>query len=59
LSLIGQTDGQRVVAGLMPALSAAAAHAAVATLDDLGGSTLRADLASLAHETQYSRLFRS
>lgn len=59
LSLIGQTDGQRVIAGLMPALECAASDAARSTLDDLGTSTLRADLASLAHETQYTRLFRS
>jgi urease accessory protein len=28
-------------------------------LDDLGGSAFRSDLASLCHETQYTRLFRS
>jgi urease accessory protein len=28
-------------------------------LDDLGGSAFRSDLASLRHETQYTRLFRS
>lgn len=59
LSIVGQTDGQRVIAALMPALAEAAADAANATLDDLGSATLRSDLASLAHETQYSRLFRS
>jgi urease accessory protein len=59
LSLVGQTDGQRVVAGLMDPVSTAAHWAATSTLDDLGGATLRSDLASLAHETQYSRLFRS
>jgi urease accessory protein len=59
LGLIGQTDGQRVVAALMPVLEREAAAAITATLADLGGATLRCDLASLAHETQYSRLFRS
>jgi urease accessory protein len=59
LSLTGQTDGQRVIAALMPLLAREAVAAEAATLDDVGGSTLRADLASLAHETQYSRLFRS
>jgi len=29
------------------------------TLDDLGSATFRADLASMRHETQYTRLFRS
>ena len=30
-----------------------------ATLDDIGSATFRADLASLRHEAQYTRLFRS
>jgi urease accessory protein len=59
LGIVGQTDGQRITAGLVPALHEAAAAAETATLDDLGGCALRSDLASLRHETQYSRLFRS
>ena len=59
LSIVGQTDGQRVVAALTPALQRQSIAALTATLDDIGGATLRSDLASLAHETQYSRLFRS
>jgi urease accessory protein len=59
LSIVGQTDGQRVIASLVPAIAVAATAAVNATLDDLGSATLRSDLASLAHETQYSRLFRS
>ncbi len=59
LSIVGQTDGQRVVAALMKPIATVARWAATSTLDDLGGATLRSDLASLAHETQYSRLFRS
>jgi urease accessory protein len=59
LSIVGQTDGQRVIAQLMAPLADIAAWAETSTLDDLGGATLRSDLASLAHETQYSRLFRS
>jgi len=59
LGIIGQTDGQRITAGLVPALHQAAAAAEAATLDDIGGCALRSDLASLRHETQYSRLFRS
>ena len=35
------------------------ARALAASLDDLGSATFRADLASLRHETQYTRLFRS
>jgi urease accessory protein len=59
LGIVGQTDGQKLTAGLVPAMQAAAAAAEPATLDDLGGCALRSDLASLRHETQYSRLFRS
>ena len=56
---LGQTDGQRVVAALEPAVAATAQRALVTALDDMGGSAFRADLASLRHETQYTRLFRS
>lgn len=59
LSVVGQTAGQMIVAERAASVSAVAAEAAVATLDDLGGFAFRADLASLHHETQYSRLFRS
>jgi urease accessory protein len=56
---LGQTAGQRVLAELEP-LVAAAAQAALATpLDEVGGATFRADIASMRHETQYTRLFRS
>jgi urease accessory protein len=56
---LGQTDSQRVLAALEPVVAATANRATVATLDDLGSATFRADLASLRHETQYTRLFRS
>ena len=56
---LGQTDSQRVLVRLEAAVAATANRALNATLDDLGGATFRADLASLRHETQYTRLFRS
>ncbi|MGJ5202328.1 urease accessory protein UreF [Bradyrhizobium sp. HKCCYLR20261] len=56
---LGQTDSQRVLAALEPVVAATADRALVASLDDLGSATFRADLASLRHETQYTRLFRS
>ncbi len=56
---IGQSDGQRVIALLGPAIAAVAETAESATLDDLGGAALAADIASMRHETQYTRLFRS
>jgi urease accessory protein len=59
LGIVGQTDGQRVTAALIPEIQSVAAFAHCATLDDLGGATFRSDLAALRHETQYTRLFRS
>ena len=56
---LGQTDSQRVLARLEPVVVATAERALHATLDDLGSATFRADLASMRHETQYTRLFRS
>ncbi|MHA7775671.1 urease accessory protein UreF [Roseibium sp. M-1] len=56
---LGQSDGQKVLAGLEPVIFEVAKEAAAAGLDDLGTSTFLADIASMAHETQYSRLFRS
>jgi urease accessory protein len=56
---LGQTDGQRVLASLEPIVAATAQRALATSLDDLGSSAFRADLASVRHETQYTRLFRS
>jgi len=59
LSVVGQTVAQQIIASLLPRLAAVSHEVFAATLDDLGSATLRSDLASLAHETQYTRLFRS
>jgi urease accessory protein len=56
---LGQSDGQRVLAALEPVVEAAAGRALKTSLDDVGSAAMRADLASLLHETQYTRLFRS
>jgi urease accessory protein len=56
---LGQSDGQRVIAALEPIVAATAERALAAALDDVGGAAFRADLASMRHETQYTRLFRS
>lgn len=56
---LGQSDGQRVLAALEPAVTATVQRALTAKLDDVGSSAFRADLASARHETQYTRLFRS
>lgn len=56
---LGQTEGQRAIRDLAPIISIVAADALAASPDDIGGACLRADIASMAHETQYTRLFRS
>jgi urease accessory protein len=56
---LGQTDGQRLLAAFEPIVSATAARALATPLDQVGGAAFRADLASMHHETQYTRLFRS
>ncbi|MCJ2084277.1 urease accessory protein UreF [Methylobacterium sp. J-090] len=56
---IGQSAGTRVIAALTPRVVALAAGVPDLTLDDLGSATLRLDLGSFRHETQYSRIFRS
>jgi urease accessory protein len=56
---LGQTDGQRALAALEPVVAATAERALATALDDVGGAAFRADIASMRHETQYTRLFRS
>ncbi len=57
--IIGQTAGLRLLAGLQPLLLDQAARAAQSTLDDLGSAAVGSDLASMRHERQYTRLFRT
>ncbi len=56
---LGQTDGQRLLAAFEPIVASTAARAVATPLDQAGGAAFRADLASMHHETQYTRLFRS
>ena len=56
---LGQTDGQLALAQLEEAVLAASVDATQATLGDLGSAAFMVDLFSMAHETQYTRLFRS
>jgi urease accessory protein len=56
---LGQTDGIKAVAKLVPLAKKIAAQAAHAVIDDIGGAAFRSDIASMRHETQYTRLFRS
>lgn len=56
---LGQSDGQRVLAAIEPVVSSVAERAQTLDLEDLGTCTFLADIASMKHETQYTRLFRS
>ena len=56
---LGQTDGQRITAELIPICVAAAERAAATAADEVATSTPMVDIASMKHEHQYTRLFRS
>ncbi|HVU40402.1 MAG TPA: urease accessory protein UreF [Xanthobacteraceae bacterium] len=56
---LGQTDGQRVLAALEGDIGACAARALATPLTEIGSCAVRADIAGMRHETQYTRLFRS
>lgn len=56
---LGQSEGLRVLAALEPLVLESAERAAGASLDEIGGAALLSDIASMKHETLYTRLFRS
>ncbi|AXX99646.1 urease accessory protein UreF [Profundibacter amoris] len=56
---IGQTEGQRLIRALAPLISDITEQALAGSLDDLSGTAFLADIASMKHETQYSRIFRT
>ena len=56
---LGQTDGQKVLAALSPAIEDTAAYAGTATLDDLASTSFAADIAAMRHETLQPRIFRT
>jgi urease accessory protein len=56
---LGQTDGQFAIARLEEAVTTTSVQAEDATINELGSAAFMVDLASMAHETQYTRLFRS
>jgi len=55
---LGQTDGQKCIFGLLPLCDELAAGVDQ-PLERLGSSAFLADIASMKHETQYSRMFRT
>lgn len=56
---LGQTAGLRIQAQLAPLIATIANDTRHAALDDIGGACFRSDIASMRHETQYTRLFRT
>lgn len=56
---LGQTDGQRILAGLASVIADTSERARATPLDEIGTASVVADIASMRHETQYTRLFRS
>ena len=59
LGLIGQTDGQIIIAELQSSIFQSANRSIVSSIEQLGTATLMIDLMSIKHETQTTRLFRS
>lgn len=56
---LGQTDGQKIIARLAPVVAGVVDGVEGLPLEAVGGAAFRADIASMKHETQYTRLFRS
>jgi len=56
---LGQSAGQRITAAIEATLAEIAEEAEGARLDEIGSALLLTDIASMRHETQYTRLFRS
>lgn len=56
---LGQNAGLAVLAALHPLIATTARRAENSTLDDLGAATILSDIASMRHEEQYSRIFRT
>ena len=56
---LGHSDGQRVTIAVEPFVACAAEQAIGGDLSQMMSTTIMADMASMKHETQYTRLFRS
>ncbi len=56
---LGQTQGQQIIALLPDIIQPAVAQAMQCSWEDIGSATINLELASMRHETQYTRLFRS
>jgi urease accessory protein len=56
---LGQSDGQSALAAMEAAVAETAEQALAAGISDIGSAAFMIDIASMQHETQYTRLFRS
>ncbi|WP_241481182.1 urease accessory protein UreF [Ruegeria sp. ANG-S4] len=56
---LGQTESQRLIRKMTPVCASVAEEAMNADLNDLRSTTFLPDIASMRHETQYSRIFRT
>lgn len=56
---LGQTEGQRVLATLIPLCEQIAKSTLNVTLDDLSSTAFLSDIAAMQHETLQPRIFRS
>jgi urease accessory protein len=56
---LGQTEGQGIIRAQTPVCVEIAQSALHGSLDDLSSTAFMADIASMKHEIQYSRIFRT
>ncbi len=56
---LGQTAGLKVIAALHRVIAGVSDRALRSSLDDLGSATIVSEIASMRHEEQYSRVFRT
>lgn len=59
LGPIGQTEGQRILHDLTPLIEHVARKSAPGALDGVVSSAFLSDIASMRHERQYARIFRT
>ena len=56
---LGQTEGQATLAKLAPLIRDTARAAISQDIDDIASNCFALDIASMQHETQYSKVFRT
>jgi urease accessory protein len=56
---LGQTAGLKIMAALHPVIAATSERALRSSLEKLGSAAVLSDIASMRHEEQYSRVFRT